>query len=177
MFMRIAILMSSFFFSMLFASSLSYAKKIDDLDLQWKEAKLAYKAENYKKSYEIASSLATEHHHAEAELLLATMYYHGYGIQSDQKKSMYWLKLAASHGVAEAQAHLANFYLRGHEALPKNEKYAYLWISLALKNGFKHPSLSDSIAKFRKKFTAKELKTLNQKIEQCMATKYKHCES
>jgi len=64
-----------------------------------------YNEEKYKESYTLFSELAEENN-LDAQIMLASMYYDGYGIKKNIKKSYSWYKIAADNGDASS----SNFY-------------------------------------------------------------------
>lgn len=92
----------------LLLSSAAFAQSLDD-------ALKAINAGRYAQAAEWLSPLANGGN-AQAQLRLGTLYYHGQGMQEDEKMAIFWWKKAASHGNAEAMFQIANAYLFGNQA-------------------------------------------------------------
>jgi hypothetical protein len=73
-----------------------------------------------------------------AQYRLGNLYYHGQGLQEDEKLALFWWKKAAAHGHAEAMFQLANAYLFGSEAakfVPDPDREAAIWYFQAASAG------------------------------------------
>lgn len=73
-----------------------------------------------------------------AQFRLGELYYHGKGIQEDEKLAVFWWKKAAAHGHAEAMFQLANAYLFGNQAakfVPDPDREAAIWYFQAASAG------------------------------------------
>jgi len=75
--------------------------------------------------------------HIVAQFNLGWMYAKGEGgVQRDYVQAIKWYRMAAEQGDAWAQNNLGEMYARG-EGVPRNHVQAYMWLSLAIKGGFK----------------------------------------
>lgn len=73
-----------------------------------------------------------------AQYRLGNLYYHGQGLQEDEKLALFWWKKAAAHGHAEAMFQLANAYLFGTQAakfVPDPDREAAIWYFQAASAG------------------------------------------
>lgn len=66
----------------------------------------------------------------EAQELLGTFYYYGFGVPQDYARSAAWFHRAAIQGDAGAQGMLGDLYLQG-EGVPQDYSEAYFWLDLA----------------------------------------------
>ena len=96
------LLFISFFLCFVFSMS-SYADQLED-------AKAAIQNEEFKKAYELLSTLA-EADDAEAQFLLGSMYINGHGVEKDDTKGLSWIMKAARQGYDKARLHAFSIYL------------------------------------------------------------------
>lgn len=76
---------------------------------------------------------------AQAQLRLATLYYHGHGVAESDAEAMQWYQRAAIQGVVEAQFQVANMYAYGL-GVPKDDeldadRHAAQWYFVAARQG------------------------------------------
>ncbi len=75
--------------------------------------------------------------HIVAQFNLGWMYAKGEGgVLQDYAQAAKWYRMAAEQGDAWAQNNLGEMYARG-EGVPRNDVQAYMWLSLAIKGGYK----------------------------------------
>ncbi len=72
-----------------------------------------------------------------AQYNLAIAYYRGIGTKKDLAQAVKWFYAAANQGNADAQYALAAAYAKGVGRLPKDNAYAYLWLSRSKEGGLK----------------------------------------
>lgn len=93
--------------------------------------------------------------HIVAQFNLGWMYAKGEGgVKRDYTQAVKWYRMAAEQGDAWAQNNLGEMYARG-EGVPRNHVQAYMWLSLAIKGGFK-PAIA-SRDRLAKKMTAAQI--------------------
>ncbi len=79
---------------------------------------------------------AAEQGNAQAQVLLGAIYAKGPDVYRDGAEAVKWVRRAAEWGnAADAQAGLGGMYFDG-KSVPQNYKEAYIWISIAVANGF-----------------------------------------
>ena len=66
--------------------------------------------------------------------MLASLYQHGEGVETNEAEAAKWFKAAAAQGVAAAQLVLADCYLRGR-GVPEDYVLAYVWFNHAAAQG------------------------------------------
>ena len=93
----------------------------------------AYKKGDYKTALKEIRPLA-EQGDVNAQKMLGHMYYNGFGVPQDYKKSFAWTLLSAEQGDAEAQVSVAALYYLG-QGIPENYKESNKWYMLAAKQG------------------------------------------
>ena len=86
----------------------SLASVVSDLDT----GKRAYEQGDYKTALGIVAPLAGQGS-ADAQVLLATMYFKGHGVQKDLAEALKWYKAAANQDNAEGQFYVGSIYLMG----------------------------------------------------------------
>ena len=77
---------------------------------------------------------AAEQGHAEAQLLLSTIYRQGLGVEADEYLSFSWCLKAAEQGLPEAQFQLGLMYLEG-EGVTDDEAEGFRWLWMAADQG------------------------------------------
>jgi tetratricopeptide (TPR) repeat protein len=93
--------------------------------------------------------------HIVAQFNLGWMYAKGEGgVQRDYAQAIKWYRMAAEQGDAWAQNNLGEMYARG-EGVSLNPVQAYMWLSLAIKGGFK-PAIAYR-ERLAKKMTAAQI--------------------
>ena len=82
--------------------------------------------------------------------------------------------LAAEQGYAEAQFNLAKMYHKG-DGVPQYKVYAYMWGHIAASSGDKDGF--DERDEVAKKMTPAEIAEAEKLVSECVAKKYKGCQS
>ncbi len=99
--------------------------------------------------------LAAMQGHIVAQFNLGWMYSNGEGgVPRDYTQAAKWYRMAAKQGDAWAQNNLGGMYARG-EGVPRNYIQAYMWLSLAVRGGFKPAARSRE--RLAKKMTAAQI--------------------
>jgi uncharacterized protein len=110
------------------------------------DAERAEARKDYQKKIEIVRAQAEEGD-TRAQILLATMYHAGRGIQQDYRLAAKWYKLAAEQGDLSAQKGIADMYFKGL-GVPQNFATAFKWYELAAAQG-DIPSQIDLATKYK----------------------------
>jgi TPR repeat protein len=72
---------------------------------------------------------------AKSQASVGFMYYAGKGVHRDDRRSLFWFRLAADAGQPTAQFFLGLQYLYGL-GVPRDPARAYAWCDIALTNGY-----------------------------------------
>ena len=122
---------------------------------QLEDVQATIRNEDFKKAFELLVPLAEENH-AEAQLLLGTLYINGEGIEKDDTKGLSWIMKAGRQGYDPARARAFSIYSelasRGDASAMYNLGYMFLngwggeqntdtgieWLERAAKNGHVH---------------------------------------
>lgn len=103
---------SGILFPLLLAAGMALADPIND-------ARQASEARDYARALRLLAPLA-ERDHAEAQIQLGLLYFHGHGVPEDDAAAFRWFGRAAALGSADGMYHLANLYVFGL-GVPKGE--------------------------------------------------------
>src|SRR5215471_10813027 len=93
-------------------------------------AKRAYQEKDYATALKELAPLA-EKGNADAQFILAKMYWKGEGVLKDPDQAMKWFKASALQGNADAQFYLGSIYLLPHTDIAEGVK----WLRLAAEQG------------------------------------------
>lgn len=104
----------------------------------------AFEAGDYKTAIEEWTPLA-EKGDVASQLLLATIYYHGEGVDRNYTKALKWAKLAGHYGIVEAQFLVGSIYENGYGVAQDHEK-ALKWFKLAAEQGYEEAQYNVGIA-------------------------------
>ena len=105
----------------------------------------AYDAGDFESSFAAWRPLA-EAGDVEAQVAIAGLYLHGFGVAPDPVEAAGWYRKAAEAGDAVAQLNLGDLYGRGL-GVPRDLVQAYVWLSLAADQGRVWPAVRrDEIA-------------------------------
>jgi len=93
-------------------------------------AKLAYQEKDYVTAFKELTPLA-EKGNADAQFILAKMYWKGEGVLRDPDQAMKWFKASAAQGNPDAQFFLGSIYLLPHKDIAEGVK----WLRLSAEQG------------------------------------------
>src|SRR5215471_16391558 len=93
-------------------------------------AKRAYQEKDYATAFKELTPLA-EKGNADAQFILAKMYWKGEGVLKDPDQAMKWFRASAVQGNADAQFFLGSIYLLPHKDIAEGVK----WVRLAAEQG------------------------------------------
>src|SRR5262252_9797883 len=93
-------------------------------------AKRAYQEKDYATAFKELTPLA-EKGDADAQFILAKMYWMGQGVLKDPDQAIKWFKASASQGNADAQFFLGSYYLLPQRDVPEGVK----WMRLSAEQG------------------------------------------
>ena len=83
----------------------------------------------YENAYRLIKPLA-DRGDANAQCILAAMYFNGQGFPQDYTEAGKWFRRAAEQGYAEAQHNLGLLYKVGR-GVPQNDIFAHMWFNIA----------------------------------------------
>ena len=163
---------------MLFAATPVAAGDLED-------AAAAYKARDYQKALRLWKSLA-EQGNADAQMLLAQLYYNGYGVPEDNKTAVKWYRLSAEQGYANSQYSLGLMYVEQgffqsllvlifdyEPGVLQDNVYAHMWANIAATQGNDEGSkLRDEL---EEKMTSDDISQAQTLARECVAKNYKGC--
>jgi TPR repeat protein len=75
--------------------------EVDETALTLEEAHKAYSAKEYKKVFQLLFPLAAAGN-AEAQYALGYLFYHGLGVEKNERQAMHWVQRSASQGNRKA---------------------------------------------------------------------------
>jgi len=107
------------------------AAQAQPLEERMRTAATAYEHKDYAAAVAIWRPLA-EQGNAEAQTLLAAMYWSGDGLPRNHAEAAKWYLRAAQQGYARAQNDIGFMYGFGEGIPPRDDVQAYKWISLAI---------------------------------------------
>lgn len=110
--------------------------KVDPLDQDFEIALSHYESGNYAKSLALATKGAKEGHPG-AQMLLATMYKDGVGVEQSFTEAKVWYEQAGKQGHVLAQFHLGVMYEQG-VGTPQDYTQAMHWYGKAGELGFNY---------------------------------------
>jgi len=116
---------------LLFAAMQAGAVAAQTLQERMRAAAGAYEQKDFAAAVAIWRPLATAGN-AEAQTLLAAMYWSGEGVPRDHAEAAKWYLLAAEKGYARAQNDIGFMYGFGEGQPPRDDVQAYKWLSLAI---------------------------------------------
>ena len=113
------------------AATLASAAAAQSLEARMRTAAGAYERKDFATALGIWRPLAAEGN-AEAQTLLAAMYWSGEGVPRDHAEAAKWYLRAAEKGYARAQNDIGFMYGFGEGIPPRDDVQAYKWLSLAI---------------------------------------------
>ncbi|KAI9268442.1 hypothetical protein EDC94DRAFT_656876 [Helicostylum pulchrum] len=112
---------------------------------------------------------AREAGHAESQIYVAEIYYHGLGVETDYKTALFWYKLAGENGNVDAQRMVGVIYYDGKVGGIPDYQQAMEWLYKSARNGDSEAHTLIGLMHFRGSGTTKNFKEALDWYKQAIA--------